>query len=591
MHVIATAGHVDHGKSTLIRALTGMEPDRWAEERRRGMTIDLGFAWTTLSDGTQIAFVDVPGHQRFISNMLAGIGPVPAVLLVVAADEGWARQTSEHVAALEALGVTHGVLAITRSDLGDADLALEEARLYLTGTGLESIEAVTVSPVADTGMNALRAALIRMAAQLHQPVSVATRLWIDRVFTITGAGTVVTGTLGTGTIRVGDHLTVSGTGETVHVRGLQTLKTVVNSASAVARVAVNLRGVKTTQLHRGDALIRRELWTRTRALDVRVVHAATTLPAEPILHLGSAAVPVRLRPLGADTARLVLRSALPLHVGERGLLRDPGPERVVAGIVVLDTDPPALRRRGAATRRAGELVAVTGLSDPGGEIHRRHAVHREQLIAAGHLQPDDAPPSGAVVADGWLVDGEYWALWQRQLREATTNWAKRHPRAPGIPSAAAVRQLALPDPNILGQLIRQMPELTHDANGIHHRGTAAKLPQAADAAVDRLVAQLTAQPFAAADAAELDAAGLTQDNLAIATKIGRLLCIAPSVYLLPDAPQQAARALAALSQPFTTSQARQALNTTRRVAVPLLEYLDRRRITRRIDTDHRALRT
>ncbi|HEY7175664.1 MAG TPA: GTP-binding protein, partial [Micromonosporaceae bacterium] len=200
MFVIATAGHVDHGKSTLVRALTGMEPDRWAEEKRRGMTIDLGYAWTTLDDDTQVAFVDVPGHQRFISNMLAGVGPVPAVLLVVASDEGWSRQTVEHVAALDALGVRHGVLAATRSDLGDADLAIAEARDRLAGTSLEDIEAVAVSPVAGVGLDDLRTALLRLTKRMPPTYTPATRLWIDRVFTIRGVGTVVTGTLASGRI-------------------------------------------------------------------------------------------------------------------------------------------------------------------------------------------------------------------------------------------------------------------------------------------------------------------------------------------------------------------------------------------------------
>lgn len=213
MHVVATAGHVDHGKSTLVRALTGMEPDRWAEERRRGMTIDLGYAWMRLDDGTRIAFVDVPGHERFITNMLAGIGPVPAVLLVVAADEGWCRQTAEHLAALDALGVRHGVLAVTRSDLGDADLAIGEARDYLADSSLADIEAVAVSPVTGCGLDELRAALLRMTGQLHQPESPATRLWVDRVFSIQGAGTVVTGTLASGRLAVDDELTVSSTGD------------------------------------------------------------------------------------------------------------------------------------------------------------------------------------------------------------------------------------------------------------------------------------------------------------------------------------------------------------------------------------------
>jgi len=152
MYVIATAGHVDHGKTTLIRALTGMQADRWAEEKRRGMTIDLGYAWTTLASGRQVAFVDVPGHQRFITNMLAGVGPVPAVLFVVAADEGWSAQSTEHLDALDALGVRHGVLAISRADLGDAELAEAEARDYLAASPLAAMEAVAVSPVTHTAL-------------------------------------------------------------------------------------------------------------------------------------------------------------------------------------------------------------------------------------------------------------------------------------------------------------------------------------------------------------------------------------------------------------------------------------------------------
>ena len=166
MQVIATAGHVDHGKSTLVRALTGMEPDRWAEERRRGMTIDLGFAWTTLSSGEQIAFVDVPGHERFTTNMLAGVGPVPAVLLVIAADEGWAAQTEEHVIALDALGVTHGLVAVTRSDLADPAAAIEQARDRLAATTLAGIPAVSVSGSTGAGLDALRAGLDALAKAL-----------------------------------------------------------------------------------------------------------------------------------------------------------------------------------------------------------------------------------------------------------------------------------------------------------------------------------------------------------------------------------------------------------------------------------------
>src|SRR5690349_6898877 len=218
MYVVATAGHVDHGKSTLVRALTGMEPDRWAEERRRGLTIDLGFAWTELAPGLTVAFVDVPGHERFVPNMLAGVGPVPAALFVVAADEGWKPQSAEHLAALHALGVRHGLLVITRADLAEPGAALRQARAELAATSMAGAEAVTVSAVTGEGLDDLRAALDRLVDGLPPADPGApVRLWIDRAFTIKGAGTVVTGTLGAGRLRPGDELALGG--DTVRVRG------------------------------------------------------------------------------------------------------------------------------------------------------------------------------------------------------------------------------------------------------------------------------------------------------------------------------------------------------------------------------------
>ena len=352
MHVVATAGHVDHGKSTLVRALTGMEPDRWAEERRRGMTIDLGFAWTTLPPGERLAFVDVPGHERFVTTMLAGVGPVPAVMVVVAADEGWMPQSAEHLAAIDALGVRHGLLVVTRADRADPATALAQAEAELARTTLGGVEAVTVSGTTGQGLPDLREALGRLAARLPAPDAAApVRIWIDRAFTIKGSGTVVTGTLAAGTVRAGGELLLDG--RPVRVRALQTLKENTAEATGVARVAVNLRGVERDDVSRGMALTGSE-WTITDLIDVRV-GGADRLPREPVLHIGSAAVPVRLRPLGDDAARLTLSRPLPLHIGDRLLLRDPGARRI-AGADVLDVRPPPLRRRGAAAARARELA-------------------------------------------------------------------------------------------------------------------------------------------------------------------------------------------------------------------------------------------
>jgi selenocysteine-specific elongation factor len=415
MQVIATAGHVDHGKSTLVRALTGMEPDRWAQERQRGMTIDLGFAWTVLPSGATVAFVDVPGHERFVGNMLAGVGPVPAALIAVAADEGWMPQSAEHLDALEALGVRDGLLVITRSDVMEPELARDEALAHLADSALGPLPAVCVSAVTGAGMDALRGALDELVARLPAADPTAdVRFWIDRAFTIRGAGTVVTGTLTAGRIRVDDELELAGR-RRVTVRGLQSLGEPVPDAAGVARVALNLRGLPREQVARGDVLLTPGAWLRGDLVDVRLhgvrgrAPDAGALPAELTLHIGSAAVPARVRPLGPDLARLRLAGALPLRIGDRALLRDPGQRRVAAGLTVLDVRPPALRRRGDTTRRAAELAAMSGVPDAFAELARRGVVPTAELAAMG---VDIAPlrEAGTPAAGGCSTPAA-WPSW------------------------------------------------------------------------------------------------------------------------------------------------------------------------------------
>src|SRR6478672_10552318 len=311
MHVVATAGHVDHGKSTLVRALTGIEPDRWAEEHRRGLTIDLGYAWTTLPSGEQVAFVDVPGHQRFIGNMLAGLGPAPAVVMVVAADEGWRPQSAEHLAAVDALGISRGLVVVTRSDLADPRTALAEALAHVGRTSLAGSAALAVSARTGQGIEALRGAIDDLVASLPTPDRGGrTRLWVDRSFSVRGSGTVVTGTLGGGTIRLGDELVVhrtTGASQSVTVRGIQRLGRTRDEVPAVARVAVNLRGVGVDEVSRGDALLTPCAWHVTTALDARLVGAgddehdpaaaadSDSLPSHVMVHLGTLAVEARVR--------------------------------------------------------------------------------------------------------------------------------------------------------------------------------------------------------------------------------------------------------------------------------------------------------
>jgi len=569
--VVATAGHVDHGKSTLVRALTGMEPDRWAEERHRGMTIDLGYAWCTLPTGETVAFVDVPGHQRFIGNMLAGLGPSPAVMFVVAADEGWRRQSGEHLAAVDALGLRRGLLVVTRSDLADPSAALAQARAKIAQSSLGAVAAVTVSGTTGAGLDELRAALHRLVATLPQPdPAVRVRLWVDRSFTIRGSGTVVTGTLSAGTITVQDELELRGT--VVRVRGLHTLGRAVEAVSGAARVAVNLRSVPHDAVRRGDALLTPGAWHWTQQLDARL-HTAAEIPSELVLHLGSAAVPVHVRPLGATIARLRLDRSLPIQVGDRAMLRDPGRQSIAAGVEVLDADPPDLRRRGAAVRRAEEL-AVGRPSLPA-EVGRRGAVRRSHLAAVG-LSLDDL--DGVRSVGDWLVAPPQWSGWAELLRSLADE---------GLPVEAVRRRIGVPDRQLMGCLVAEAG-LTVRHGRVQRPGAQAQL-RAAEGSMLRLEQRLRVSPFRAPERADLDALGLGSREIAIAVEAGRLLRLSHEIVLLPSAPATAAAMLSRLPQPFTTSEARQALDTTRRVVIPLLEHLDSRGWTHRLDNSRRAI--
>ncbi|MGW5685783.1 SelB domain-containing protein [Nonomuraea sp. NPDC003754] len=621
MRVIATAGHVDHGKSTLLRTLTGMEPDRWEEERRRGLTIDLGFVWTG-----DLAFVDVPGHERFLTNMLAGVGPVPAVLFVVAADEGWRVQSQEHLDAVTALGIAHGVLAITRADLADPAAALAEARAGLEGTTLEGIPAVAVSARTGAGMPELRAALAALAAALPDPDPASdVRLWIDRVFTISGRGTVVTGTLGAGRLATGDTLRAGG--RTLRVRGLHSLGQACDEIAGPARVAVNVRGAAADGLRRGDVLVTRGRWLPTAVLDVRLTPPGDTPrrpPRQAVWHIGSAGVPATVRRLGDDTARIVLAQSLPLRIGDRALLRDPG-SRHLWGATVLDVRPPELRRRGAAGQRAAELAAMDGRADLAAELARRALARRDDLAAMGvpgtgthgigtgthgigtgtpgigtgtgtpGTPADGAPrtgtsgaddPGGAVVVGEWLVDPAAWAAWRDRLAGLVEARAARDPLDPGLPVEAARQALGLPDRALVDALAA--PLRLKRERGRLLPPTAA-LPPATERAVRALEAGWAAEPFAAPDSDRLAALGLDARALAAAEAAGRLTRLAPGVVLPPDAAGRAVAVLATLPRTFTTAQARQALGTSRRVAIPLLESLDAAGVTRRASDGEREL--
>jgi selenocysteine-specific elongation factor len=603
MQVIATAGHVDHGKSALVRALTGMEPDRWAEERRRGLTIDLGFAWMELPGGRRLAFVDVPGHERFVPNMLAGVGPVPAVLLVVAADGGWMPQSQEHLAAIDAMGIRHGLLAVTRCDLADPGPATRQALDRVAATSLGAVQAVAVSAVTGAGLPELREALARLAAALPVPDPAApVRLWVDRSFSIRGSGTVVTGTLPSGTVRAGDELLLTPSMRPARIRGIESLGEAAASVTGVARVALNLRGIPAGVPARGMALVTGGSWTMTRLADVRLSPppGLPRLPLEMTLHIGSARTPARIRPLGppeAGLARLTLRDVLPLHVGDRVLLRDPGSAGVlILGATVLDVAPPALARRGAAAAAARELAAWPE-PPAAADLLRRHGLLRASALAAAGVGGAPRP-----VAGDWLADPARWAELRRRLAETVAAHARRDPLAAGMPPEAARTALGLPDRALVEALARDLARVPRGAGQArvlledgYLRATAGEspvppVPPGVAAGVRAVLADLAAAPFLAPEAGRLRDLGLDARAIAAAARAGLLLRVSEQIVLAPGADAQAARVLAGLPQPFTTAQARQALGTTRRVAIPLLEYLDRAGITQRLPDDRRRLR-
>lgn len=596
MHVVATAGHVDSGKSTLVRALTGMEPDRWEEERRRGLTIDLGYAWTTLPSGQDVAFVDVPGHERFLGNMLAGIGPAPVVCFVVAADEGWQAQSSDHRDAVAALGIEHGVVVLSRADRASGQRAadvLSRTRTELAGTGLRDAPAIAVSAIDGTGLAELRAALDGVLAQVPAPTTTGrVRLWVDRSFTITGSGTVVTGTLAAGTLAQGDRLELLGHSGSrpVAVRGLQSRDTSYPSVEPVSRVALNLRDVAATDIRRGDALVTPGAWPTTGVVGIHRTTgvAYTEVPEQVMVHVGTASVPARLRPFGADHARLVLDRPLPLVLGDRLVLRDPGSRSVLGGARILDADPPELRRRGDGANWAERLSGMDPAGDILGEVAARGAVQVDHLRKLGLLPGlDTDAPQGVRVFGDWWVHAPVLEAWQHRLRAAVEALQEKDPLAPGLSMGAARDLLRLPGERLLSHVIRGA-ELEQEGGHIRLPGSEDNLGPI-EPAIVQLERRLSAAAFHAPEADELAALGLGARELAAAERTGRLLRLRDGVVLLPTAPALAMRTLAGLAQPFTTSQARQALDTTRRVAVPLLEHLDSRGWTKRIDAGHRTV--
>ncbi|MFC2071797.1 selenocysteine-specific translation elongation factor, partial [Chloroflexota bacterium] len=359
MFVLGTAGHIDHGKSVLIRALTGIDPDRLREEKERGMTIDLGFAWFTLPSGQEIGIVDVPGHEKFIKNMLAGVGGIDLALLVIAANEGVMPQTKEHLAILDLLGIQRGIVVITKKDLVDEewlDLVRMDIEELVDSTSLSQAPIVSVSAVTGEGLPNLVSAINELLTFTEPRKDMGRpRLPIDRVFTITGAGTVITGTLIDGSLTVGQEVEIVPAGLKSRLRGLQTHKTSVNTAAPGSRVAANLVGVTTSQIQRGDVLTKLGCLIPTTMLSVQLrllpyLRRPLRHNATVSFHAGSAEIMAKVRLLereklepGETTwAQLVLSNPVALVRNDRFIIRSS--METLGGGVIVDARAKRLRR-------------------------------------------------------------------------------------------------------------------------------------------------------------------------------------------------------------------------------------------------------
>jgi selenocysteine-specific elongation factor len=608
LRVIATAGHVDHGKSTLIARLTGIDPDRWAEEKRRGLTIDLGYAWCTLPSGREVGFVDVPGHERFIANMLAGVGPVPLVLFVVAADEGWRPQSEEHLQILDVLGVRAGVVAITKRDLvDDASLAgmTGEIRERLAGTCLASAPMIAVSGTSGEGLDELVGRLDALVGMAVTPEPARTRLYIDRVFAIKGAGTVVTGTLTGACVRVGDEVEVPGAGRG-RIRSLQTHRRSEDRACPVSRVAANLVGIERDRLTRGQVMTMPDAFRPTQVVDgsfrpVRDLAHPVGARGAYKLYVGTAEIDVRLRVLGAtriaagEDGYVRLRTAEPVTVDvfDRFVLRESGRRETVGGGVVLDPWPPA--KAGGAEPRLSARAEARRDELPALLVAERGAVRVDEARSltgseAGPTRVGDRYVREDVIA---AADGALETELARFHRDAPFAEGMDVRVARGVVTSALRRLGIRPDAELAMELLGSA-----DERGIVIRsGSTVRSPShevRASSTSPEVARVLTA--IGGRDATspptipELVERGIPRAAIDAAVASGEAVRVAPDLVFSATTIEQARRvALEAGPEGITVSAFRQALGTSRKFALPILAWFDLRGITRR-DGDRRIAR-
>jgi selenocysteine-specific elongation factor len=621
--VVGTAGHIDHGKSALVKALTQIDPDRLEEEKRRGMTIDLGFAYMTLPSGRRVGIIDVPGHQRFLKNMLAGVHGMDAVLLVIAADEGPRPQTREHLAIIDLLGIEHGLVVLTKADLvDDAWLALvrEEVAGLLAGTSLQRAPIVAASSLTGAGLAELRTELDGELANTVARADVGRpRLPVDRSFAMSGFGTVVTGTLVGGSLRQGAEVSVLPAGRRVRIRGLQQHNQPVEEAQPGSRTAVNLSGLEHSEVQRGDVLALPGTLPPSRRLDARL----HVLPgaAQPLRHRQrllmyheTAEVMVEISLLERDElapgesgwAQLFATGPLVALDGDRFILRVPSPAATVAGGVIVDHAPRRHRRRDpalisnlAARERADPATAAVlelgkhpfGLRD--GELARFLGVPSGRLVEV--LAPLSERGVVRRLSSGWLAKDQ-WDRLQSRVVTSLEAYHETQPLRRGMPKEELRSRTSIPADvfaEVLGLLAEEgrIVERGGEVALATHRPL---LSHEQETILGAFVAELDSQPFNPPPLTDLlRRHPLTPALLQYLVEDGRIVRVNEDTVFARSAYDEAVRLLRAhlaAHRTLTVAAARDLLGSSRRYVLPLLEWMDAQKITRRVGDD-RILRS
>lgn len=646
MSCIGTAGHVDHGKSALVTALTGIDPDRLAEEKARGMTIDLGFAWLTLPSGREVSIVDVPGHESFIKNMLAGVGGIDAALLVIAADEGIMPQTREHVAILDLLRVSRGVVAITKSDLVDdewLELVREEVEAFLQPTTLAGAKIMPVSAHTGQGLGDLLATLDSVLAQDLVRQNIARpRLPVDRIFTLTGFGTIVTGTLVDGSFKVGQEVEVLPQGLKTRVRSLQTHKQAIDTALPGSRVAMNLPNVARSDLARGNVIALPEQLHPTQLIDARV----SLLPEveHPLAHntlvdffAGSQEVPAKVRLLDVDSlqpgksAWVQLRLSRPVVVARRDrfILRIPSPSMTIGGGEVIDIQPRYHRRFQPAVLEALERFAQGSPEELVLAVLNRAPAARSggASVKAGHVFP--AYEQGEIIKQSHLAEdvtletlksllkegrvrqaGSFWFaqhVWDALQQEAVrlvNEYHQLHPLRGGLSKEEWRTRLNL-SPRLTVDIfailqtegyVEAVPEVISRQGGaqasgfIRLPGFVPRFTPQQQSQVEQLLKRFRASPYTPPDRSEAEKLVSTEVLNALIEQ-GQFIKLGDGILFLRETYDEALTLLVTYIREhgtMTASEARDVLGATRKYILPLLEHMDAQRITRRVG-DERVL--